>query len=164
MRVLSRCMSVVALVIGVLAALISGVVPASAQCAMMGGSGHGSGASHGARVARPSVSDKKLRATIDRLLSDERGRVLLTDALLEDQAIREAFVQRLAANPKWRVMASQQLSDQASLRTDGADSRVVPRTTQVVYACPMHSDVTSPAPGSCSKCGMALVRRDLQRE
>ena len=28
-----------------------------------------------------------------------------------------------------------------------------------VYACPMHPEVTSNAPGKCSKCGMALVER-----
>ena len=28
-----------------------------------------------------------------------------------------------------------------------------------VYACPMHADVTSDAPGKCSKCGMALVKK-----
>lgn len=28
-----------------------------------------------------------------------------------------------------------------------------------VYACPMHPEVTSPAPGKCPKCGMTLVER-----
>lgn len=28
-----------------------------------------------------------------------------------------------------------------------------------VYVCPMHPEVTSNAPGTCSKCGMALVER-----
>lgn len=28
-----------------------------------------------------------------------------------------------------------------------------------VYACPMHPEVTSNAPGKCSKCGMVLVER-----
>ena len=27
------------------------------------------------------------------------------------------------------------------------------------YVCPMHADVTSDSPGSCSKCGMALVKK-----
>jgi len=26
-----------------------------------------------------------------------------------------------------------------------------------VYACPMHPEVTSDRPGTCPKCGMALV-------
>jgi hypothetical protein len=30
-------------------------------------------------------------------------------------------------------------------------------TTGVTYFCPMHSDVTSPAPGTCRRCGMTLV-------
>jgi hypothetical protein len=29
----------------------------------------------------------------------------------------------------------------------------------VVYVCPMHPEVTSDRPGSCPKCGMALVRK-----
>ena len=28
-----------------------------------------------------------------------------------------------------------------------------------VYTCPMHPEVTSPAPGHCPKCGMTLVLR-----
>ncbi len=28
-----------------------------------------------------------------------------------------------------------------------------------VYVCPMHPEVTSNGPGTCSKCGMALVER-----
>jgi len=30
---------------------------------------------------------------------------------------------------------------------------------EVVYACPMHPEVTSEAPGKCPKCGMTLVKR-----
>jgi Heavy metal binding domain len=28
-----------------------------------------------------------------------------------------------------------------------------------VYACPMHPEVTSATPGTCRKCGMALVKK-----
>ena len=31
--------------------------------------------------------------------------------------------------------------------------------TAAVYVCPMHPEVTSNAPGTCPKCGMALVER-----
>jgi heavy metal-binding protein len=26
-----------------------------------------------------------------------------------------------------------------------------------IYLCPMHSDIRQPSPGTCSRCGMALV-------
>lgn len=164
MRVLSRCIAVMLMVTGILTALIAGVVPAGAQCAAMGGGGHDHAATRGHLTASPAGSEKKMRQSIERLLSDERGRVLLTDALLSDQAMREVFVQRLASNPKWRAMASQQLSAPAPARADGADSHGASGGTAVVYVCPMHADITSSGPGSCAKCGMALVRRESQRE
>lgn len=39
----------------------------------------------------------------------------------------------------------------------GAPMRPEPDAAQG-YVCPMHPEVTSPAPGTCPKCGMALVR------
>jgi hypothetical protein len=30
----------------------------------------------------------------------------------------------------------------------------------VLYACPMHPEVTSDKPGTCPKCGMALVKKN----
>lgn len=164
MQVLSRTIAIAAVTTGILTAALFGAVPAHAQCAMMSGGGHGSTASHGDHAARRSSSDKKLRASIERLLSDERGRALLTDAMLDDQALREAFVQRLAMNPKWRAMVSQQLSASAPSHADGSDSRVAPGGTAIAYACPMHSEVTSSGPGSCPKCGMDLVPAKSPRE
>lgn len=41
-----------------------------------------------------------------------------------------------------------------------AEARTPPAAA---YACPMHSEVTSDAPGRCSKCGMDLVRRTTAR-
>jgi hypothetical protein len=32
-------------------------------------------------------------------------------------------------------------------------------TTQPLYVCPMHPEVTSDKPGQCPKCGMTLVKR-----
>ena len=31
---------------------------------------------------------------------------------------------------------------------------------QALYSCPMHPEVTSPTPGNCPKCGMALVKKE----
>ena len=33
-------------------------------------------------------------------------------------------------------------------------------TKKDVYVCPMHSDITSDKPGTCSKCGMDLVKKE----
>src|SRR5262245_64231838 len=35
------------------------------------------------------------------------------------------------------------------------------RSGSVVYACPMHPEVTSQEPGRCPKCGMKLLAADL---
>ena len=164
MRVLSRCVAVMVFVSGILAALVAGVSPAGAQCGMNMGGGQDHSAMHGSRAAKPAGSEKKMRQSIDRVLSDERGRALLADALLNDRAFMEALVQRLAAIPEWRAMASRQLSVPTPSGADGTDSRVAPNSTSVVYVCPMHADVTASAPGDCPKCGMALVRRESRRE
>ena len=41
---------------------------------------------------------------------------------------------------------------------EGHAPSAAPKTT-VVYTCPMHPEVTSDAPGTCPKCGMALVKK-----
>jgi len=37
-----------------------------------------------------------------------------------------------------------------------------PDVASVLYACPMHPEVTSDKPGKCPKCGMTLVKRDVK--
>lgn len=165
MRVNIRRAAAVVFVAGFLAAVASVPIPAAAQCGMMGGGGggHDHGAMQEGRAARPSGSDKKIRQGIDRLLSDERGRALLTEALLADRAFLENLVARLASSPEWRAMASRQL---ASPDTSGAASggaRVAPNGT-VVFTCPMHPNVTSSSPADCPTCGMALVRKESRHE
>ncbi|MDO6429965.1 heavy metal-binding domain-containing protein [Flavitalea sp. BT771] len=37
-------------------------------------------------------------------------------------------------------------------------------TAKTVYTCPMHLDVTSNRPGKCSKCGMTLVAKKVDKK
>lgn len=165
MRILSRCAAALVVVVGTLVVLAAGAPVVQAQCAMMGGSGgHDHAAMQGKHASKPSGSEKKLRQSIDRVLADDRGRAMLTDALLNDRAFMEALVQRLAAIPEWRAMAFQQLSGPAPAGTTGTDSHATPNATSVAYVCPMHPDVVASAPGDCPKCGMALVRKESRRE
>ncbi len=42
---------------------------------------------------------------------------------------------------------------------DGEEGEGAPAPETAAYVCPMHPEVTSETPGTCSKCGMALVPR-----
>ena len=168
MRVLSQFLAGMMFVSGILAALLVGAAPASAQCGMnMGGAGHDHASMQSDRSARSSGSEKKLRQSIERVLADDRGRAMLSEALLNDRVFMEAFVQRLIAIPEWRAMASRRLAGtnpSAPLVRDGSSTPAAPDAPKAAFICPMHADVISSAPGSCPKCGMDLVRRDAPRE
>ena len=164
MRIMGPCFAAAVFVTGLLAMLATVPSPVSAQCGMMGGGGGDHSAMQGNKTSKPSGSEKKLRQSIDRVLSDERGRALLSDALLNDRAFLENLIQRLAAIPEWRAMAARQLSSPEVSGPTGAERRVAPNSDAVTYACPMHPDVTASGPGDCPKCGMALVRKESQHE
>ena len=164
MRSMGRCLAAAVFVTGLLATLAMVPSPASAQCGMMGGGGHDHSGMQGDKNAKPSGSEKKLRQSIDRVLSDERGRALLSDALLNDRAFMESLIQRLSAIPEWRAMAARQLSSPELSGPNEAERRVAPNSDALTYACPMHPDVTASGPGDCPKCGMALVRKKSQHD
>ncbi|MFC6224914.1 heavy metal-binding domain-containing protein [Hymenobacter artigasi] len=46
-----------------------------------------------------------------------------------------------------------------TVRFDKLDETHASKAVGAAYICPMHSDVTASAPGKCSKCGMALVKK-----
>jgi hypothetical protein len=41
------------------------------------------------------------------------------------------------------------------------DSNTQASTGKVVYTCPMHPEIQSDKPGSCPKCGMTLVKKEV---
>jgi FtsP/CotA-like multicopper oxidase with cupredoxin domain len=43
----------------------------------------------------------------------------------------------------------------------GTVARRVATPSHLVYTCPMHPEVRSPAPGHCPKCGMTLIKKGL---
>ena len=39
-------------------------------------------------------------------------------------------------------------------------NKILDESASAAYSCPMHPEVTSDKPGKCSKCGMALVKKE----
>ncbi len=142
-----------------LAAIVAAPRPAAAQCTMMGGGGgHDHSAMHGRDSRKPSGSQKKLQQSIDRLLSDDEGRAMLADALLNDRAFMKGLLQRVATIPEWNPIPARPLAPGSPGDSLESAAPVAPPAAAELYVCPMHSDVTSSKPGACPKCGMTLVR------
>ena len=62
-----------------------------------------------------------------------------------------------------RIFLSACLFLSAGLSTYAQHDHPAAQTQATVYACPMHPEVTSDKPGTCSKCGMALVAKPAQK-
>jgi hypothetical protein len=68
------------------------------------------------------------------------------------EGVAPLVVAQAAAAP-----ASASASAQSAVDRSGHDHHAEGATEGVVYACPMHLEVTSEAPGVCPKCNMKLV-------
>lgn len=55
-----------------------------------------------------------------------------------------------------KAMGDGQTMSQETFASRGAEE------VAVIYACPMHPEVTSTTPGKCPKCGMTLVKRETK--
>ena len=74
------------------------------------------------RIGGPSSSERKVQKEIDRLLSSERSRGLLMQALLQDRDFTEAYVGRIAEQPELNAMAQKRLA--AGLRDMRSEGRM----------------------------------------
>ena len=63
-----------------------------------------------------------------------------------------------AASPAMNHSQHGQTTPAAQPRNENSKPSKAPATTNL-YACPMHPEVTSDQPGTCPKCGMALVKK-----
>jgi hypothetical protein len=125
-------------------------------------SGQAGAHDHG-QTPRPRASTKAER-TVQDLLADPLGRAMLRERVMADeQFMRELFAE-IARLPEWRAFALDSLDSPALAPTSvPAESAASTRpangaTVQATYHCPMHPEVTATAPGTCPKCGMALIR------
>jgi len=78
--------------------------PARSQCCTTP-----SGAGGHERMGETS-SERKTKKDIGRVLSSEKGRVLLMEALLQDRDFSEAFIERIAQDPEWRAVAQREFA------------------------------------------------------
>ena len=150
------------------AALVLAPGAAKAQCGggMMGG-GHDHGGNDGAVKAEKSQEkhQKKTREAVRKALADETGRAVLMEEVVADREFISALMARFAQVPELRALALESLGAEGRvvMPPPGEKSEVArpaprPATEAVVYACPMHPEVTADKPGSCPKCGMTLER------
>jgi hypothetical protein len=62
------------------------------------------------------------------------------------------------------AQTSNQSKGQTGTQTQQQKKEVQPvKETKVVYTCPMHPSVSRDKPGKCPICGMALVKKDMER-
>ncbi len=52
--------------------------------------------------------------------------------------------------------------DQCSTKAGSCSHHKTALVEEGQYYCPMHSEVTSDAPGKCSKCGMAMKKMEME--
>ena len=69
-----------------------------------------SGAGDHERMGGQSSNEHKVMKEIDRLLSSERNRGLLMEALLRDRDFTEAYIARIAEQPELHAMAQKKLA------------------------------------------------------
>ena len=132
----------------------------SAQCMGSSGGDHDHGASTATR------SERKSEKTVRDLLSDDRSRQLLMEAILADSRFMRDLIGRISEVPEWRALAAERAGFRAAgpdVVQDGSSARPgssAGHQGSSHYTCPMHPEIQSRQPGRCPKCGMELQRAD----
>ena len=94
--------------VGLIVALAFSPRFAAGQCmgGMSGGHDHGAAAS----ASSGKNGEKKTRQAIERLLAEERGRMMLMEALIADAPFMRDMIVRIASKPEWRALATERLA------------------------------------------------------
>lgn len=119
-------------------------------------------ASPGATGSRSSRVPRKAQRAMRGLLSNERSRDALMDAVLEDAELMRDITSNIAGHPEASALMAERLTDKTARRGVSGPAQRPPagpsKEDSALYACPMHPEVTSGRAGSCPKCGMTLRR------
>lgn len=98
--------------------------------------------------------------------ADGSGTVLVqrtdnTTAALKLKPAGDHFTAELPAGAAMRtaIVTLKTQGKTINARFEKLDAEAPGKAVGAAYVCPMHSDVTSDKPGSCGKCGMALVKK-----
>ena len=78
----------------------------------------------GDHTRQGTSSERKMKKDIDRVLSSEKSRTLLMEALMQDRDFAEAFIGRIADHPQWRAVAQKRLATVSRDMSSASASRM----------------------------------------
>ena len=109
--------------------------PARSQCCT-------TPSSSGDHTRQGTSSERKMKKDIDRVLSSEKSRTLLMEALMQDRDFAEAFIGRIADHPQWRAVAQKRLAAVSRDMSSASASRMATGRMEPLRADERHFRVT----------------------